>query len=56
LVDDSKLEVGRLRRPTSYFYILFLFILLFIFAHNGCTHAYRRLRWLCALGFGGGWR
>jgi len=25
-------------------------------AHNVSIYAYRRLRWLCGLGFGGGWR
>ncbi|MBK8474364.1 MAG: hypothetical protein IPL33_20545 [Sphingobacteriales bacterium] len=27
-----------------------------IIAANVCIYAYRRLRWLCGLGFGGGWR
>jgi len=31
-------------------------LFIFLVGVNGCTHAYRRLRWLCALGFGGGWR
>jgi len=39
----------------SFIFIQFLSFSVFL-SQNGRIYAYRRLRWLCGLGFGGGWR